>query len=366
MYLSDNYYDEIKRDVDRPTKSKIELFNGSRIISLPVGLTGEGVRFLTIHKLTVDEAQLPPDEVFTAITPMLLTTGGTMGLLGTPQGKRGYFWKAYENLLNQFKIFHVNSEWVIKNRKISETWTEWRRKAALDHLAQEKLRMSDNEYRQEYLGEFIEDIGQVYPDWLIKRALVLKRREGIIKGRHYFLGVDVGRMGSGSSTFEIIDRISKIKREHVESITTDKTHTTETTRKIIELERTWKFNKILVDSIGIGSGVLDQLLEEQLTKRKVIGIENISKKIEHSKELDKEPKQKSVPKDELYIDLKVAMERDEIKLLDDDELSASLKSVLYEYIDGRLRIFGNNTHKAEGLIRANYGAKQKGLNIYYY
>ena len=52
-----------------------------------------------------------------------------------------------------------------------------------------------------------------------------------------------------------------------------------------------------------------------------------------------------------------------VKLLKDDELIQSLKSVQYEYMVKRgekteLRIFGNYTHIVEGLIRAAWCAKE--------
>ena len=153
---------EIAKGKDRPTKHIIQLKNKSRVLCLPTGLAGEGIRFLTIHKLSADEAQLIPSDVFTAVTPMLLTTGGKISLTGTPQGKHGFFWEAYENKYEQFKVFHINSEQVMKTRPISTLWTERRRKESLEHLEREKLRMSAKEYEQEYLGKFVEDLIKVF------------------------------------------------------------------------------------------------------------------------------------------------------------------------------------------------------------
>ena len=51
------------------------------------------------------------------------------------------------------------------------------------------------------------------------------------------------------------------------------------------------------------------------------------------------------------------MERGAIKLLNDDDVIASLRSIQYEYVvkegqQTKLRIFGAYTHITEGLIRA--------------
>ena len=61
------------------------------------------------------------------------------------------------------------------------------------------------------------------------------------------------------------------------------------------------------------------------------------------------------------------METGKIKLLDDDNLFQSLKSVQYCYTNDslgtrHLKLFGSYTHIAEGLIRAAWCVKYKDLN----
>ena len=61
------------------------------------------------------------------------------------------------------------------------------------------------------------------------------------------------------------------------------------------------------------------------------------------------------------------MQKKQIKLLKDDEIFSSLKSVQFENTDeGKTRFFGNNMHICDGLVRSAYIAKKKGLNIYIY
>lgn len=93
FYLDDNYKSYIKKGKDRPTKSIIRLNNGSIIRCLPTGLSGLGIRGFTINLLIADEAAFIPDEVWAAVTPMLLTTGGDIILLSTPFGRKGYFYE---------------------------------------------------------------------------------------------------------------------------------------------------------------------------------------------------------------------------------------------------------------------------------
>src|SRR5512146_1652069 len=106
----------------RPTRQIIRLKNGSIIRCLPTGLAGIGIRGFTIDLLIADEAAFINEEVWSAVTPMLLTTGGDIILVSTPHGKEGFFYKCYND--PSFTVFHVKSEEVIKNRPISVSWTE--------------------------------------------------------------------------------------------------------------------------------------------------------------------------------------------------------------------------------------------------
>jgi hypothetical protein len=353
----------IKRGKDRPTKSVVKLKNGSVVRCLPTGLAGEGIRGYTIHRLICDEAQLIGDDVFAAVTPMLLTTGGDIVLLGTPMGKQGYFWEAFKNELDHFKVFHVNSEKVIKDRPISESWQTWQRDAALQHLDREHARMSEKEYAQEYLGMFIEDLMQLFSDDLIKSSCTLNR-QARVRDAVYYLGVDVARLGKDESTFEILRKYDNGTWGQVENITTKRTRITDTTDKVIELNNTYNFKKIYIDSAGVGAGVFDFLLRESSTKRKVISIENASRS------LSKDDKQrKKILKEDLYMNFVSMLEKKKLKLLNDDGVMMSLRSVQFEYMKKKgeptnLRIFGNYTHIVEGLIRAAWAGQDKSLSIW--
>jgi hypothetical protein len=69
---------------------RLELRNGSRIVSLPGDETTirgySGVRLLV-----VDEAVRVPDDLYFSIRPMLAVSGGRLVCLSTPFGKRGFF-----------------------------------------------------------------------------------------------------------------------------------------------------------------------------------------------------------------------------------------------------------------------------------
>lgn len=360
FYIQDNFKHLIKRGKDKPTKHVIKLTNGSIIRCLPTGLSGMGIRGFTINLLIADEAAFINEEVWAAVTPMLLTTGGDVWLLSTPHGRAGYFYERYQD--PSFKVFHVNSEEVITNRKITPTWTPALKEKILEHLDREKKTMSERQYAQEYLGQFVDDLRQFFTDDLIKSVMKLKRRSFIVEAK-YYLGVDIARMGDDEITYEILMKIND-RFEHIESIVKKKQRLNETTKDILELDKRYKFINIFMDDGGIGVGVFDYLLENPQTKNKIVALNN------RARPLDPEERhKKKILKEDLYNNLLMLMQHGKIQLLDDDEIFQSLKSVQYEYITKeksltKLRIFGNYTHIAEGLIRAAEASKDKHLKLW--
>ena len=368
-YLLTNFPKLIKKGKDKPTKEKITLTNKVRIYCLPTGLSGTGIRFLTVGRLYVDEASQVPEDVWAAVTPMLLTTGGDSIYLSTPFGAQGEFYRCWinkDNAYNSFSRFSVTSEIAVAEREICETWTLTQREKALQKIEQAKARMSQREYAQEYLGEFLDELMRYFSDDLILKCCILKRREGCLKNREYSLGVDIARMGEDESTFEIIDGTNRDRIIHVESIVQKKKLTTETEDKIISLVRQYdEIKKVYIDAGAgtLGVSVFDHLLRIDETKRKIVAINN------RARSYDRDDKQKArLLKEDLYDNLRSLMEKGEIKLLDDDKVIESLRSIQYEYVQKsgqptRLRIFGSYAHIAEGLIRAAWFKKEKGLNI---
>jgi hypothetical protein len=133
----------------------------------------------------------------------------------------------------------------------------------------------------------------------------------------------------------------------------------ETYNKILELDKLWNFKAIYVDDGGIGSGVFDYLLANDQTKRKAVAINNRARPLDRDEE-----HKKKILKEDLYNNLLMLMEQGMIKLLDDDDIFLSLKSVQYEYVTKvnaltKLRIFGNWTHHAESLTRAAHCMSDK-------
>lgn len=348
-YLADNYRANIKTGKDRPTKTRIKLRNGSIIYCLPCGESGYGIRGYTIDMLIADEAAFIPSEVFDAVTPMLATTHGSIILLSTPFGREGFFPDCFKEGSN-FSTFHISSEDCPRVDK--------------EFLAREKQTKTKRVYAQEYLGEFVDELMQFFPDDLIHSCQKLRAEDhkGIIRPKSvYFLGVDVGHAGGDETAYTILDRKDRTKLRMADCITAVNNRITDTTREILELERKYHFKTIYIDTGGLGVGCYDYLLEHTETKRKVEAINNSSRSITPNT-ADKERRVRLM-KEDLYNNLLNLMERGEIEIFDNPEIFHSLKSIQFEYTDdGHLKIYGRYTHITEALIRAAWCVKNKNLN----
>lgn len=191
----------------------------------------------------------------------------------------------------------------------------------------------------------------------------MKKREVIISNRTYFLGADIAGLGSDETTIEILDGEDRENIEQVESEILRKKLTTEISQRIINLNKIWHFGGIGVDDGGVGFGVFSELMNDESTKRKTTALNNASRVA------GRDEQQKKLLKEEMYQYLLTMGEQKKIKLLLDDDVIQSLKSIQYEYLikEGRkttLRIFGNYSHITEGIIRALWLIKTKGLKLF--
>lgn len=348
---------------DRPTKQRIKLKNHTVIWCLPTGLSGLGIRFLTVHRLYADEASRIPEAVWDAVTPMMLTTGGDTILLSTPFGTQGFF---YEVLINKnnafpnFTHFRKDSRDVVAEREICDSWTEHQRDKALQRLDAERARMSTLAYAQEYMGQPLNDLMQVFPDTLLQEVMVLAPRQGIWENRDYFLGQDIAGMGQDDSTWIVLDGTKRELVQQTECIVKQKLRTPERVQLTLDLEVKYGFKQIGIDDGGLGSGDFDYLLNSDV-RRKVVSLNNARRDLNRDG-----TKKKKLLKEEMYNNLLAMMESKQIQLLRDNAIYESLRSIQFEVTDKGVSYFGDDSHIAEGLIRAAWLARNKSLNIYLY
>jgi len=336
----------IEKGRKKPTKHIIHLKNGSTIHCYAAGETGWGIMGFTIDLLIADEAAFINEEVWNSITPALAVTHGHIWLLSTPQRMEGYYYERFTD--PTFTSFHQSSE---DCPRIDQ-----------DFLLQKKKEFSRAQYAQMYLGEFVDNYSRLFSDEWINQVCTLPYNPEAItssgrnSGGDLYLGVDIAGMGDDESTFEGVKRSGdKVFQFYHE--TTEKTHTTDTENRIIDLNLKYDFEKIGIDDGGIGIGVLDHLLEHDVIKFKIIGLNNAKIFISRDK------KTKKLYKEAMYYNFLAMGERRELQLYNADDIRASLRSINVEE-DGK--IGGRYSHIVEGLIRGVWLAKQKALNMKVY
>lgn len=322
-----------------------------------VGDTGRSIRGFDGDVLGVDEAPWQPQKMWRAARPIISTNDGEIWMWGTPDEDEGYFYEQFDKAYNnkdpeaRFKVWYKNTEEVLEERPICESWTQKQQDGLRRILKEEKKDMSELEYGNEYLGKFLSQMRRIYNDDWIDKQLTLDPTNHKPTGTTA-LGVDIAGMGDDISTFEGLERIgNKILQFHHE--TTKKTMTTDTEDKILSLNERFDLDHIGIDDGGIGAGVLAHLLKEDDTKRKVVGLNNAKRPIDYDGRTTK------LQKETMYYNLLRMGERGELALFDCEEIRRALKSIKV-LENGHIK--GRWDHIVEGLIRAAELLKEKDLN----
>jgi hypothetical protein len=281
-----------------------------------------------------------------AVSRKIRSMGYTI-LISTPFGKGGYYYNCFHD--KDFKSFHISSEDCIRIPK--------------DFLLKERQRMTKAEYAQEYLGEFIDELNQLFSTALIKKCMTFISWDKLIDkipGSKFYLGVDIARYGGDENAFVICEFFNN-RLKVVRCLATERVSTTDTIGRIQILDQEYNFGKIFIDDAGVGGAVTDVLIQK--LGRKVMGLNNASKRIE----IQGEEKKKGILKEDLYSNVLMLMETGKLEIISDLSLLRSLKSITFEYTDSKnLRIYGIYTHIAEAMVRACWCIKERGLDIYLY
>jgi len=324
----------------RPTLTRIQLINGSTIYSYPAGVTGATIRGLSLDLLIVDEADYVNELVWLAVVPMMAVSQQTRGfghmiLISTinPYRDTGFFKEKFDD--PKFKTWKISSEDCTR--------------IPVEFLAREKARLPHFEYQAEYCGAWTERLTQYFPEQLIDECMNFKFWDKkITQSRRFYLGIDIAGKGRDEEAFVCGEMIGdKIKNVHNEILETSRLQ--DTVRMTDKLDQKLFFNRIFIDSSGIGAGYED-IMKEKFGRR-LIGINNASK----SKD-----KQHKILKEDLYSNVLRLMEMRKLSLIQDDRMKKSLKSI--KIIEGK--IGGSNAHLAEALVRMCWCAKNKGLKLF--
>ena len=276
--------------------------------------------------LIADEASGVPEQVFEAAAGSMSGHSAVTILLGNPVRSSGFFYATHTRLANQW--------WT---RKVSCTDSSRVSKEYVEEMA---IRYGEesNAYRIRVLGEFPKsDDDTVIPMDLLDSA---KQRDVVgSKVAPMIWGLDVARFGSDSSTLckrkgnEVTESIRRWRNLDLMQLTGAVVAEWEA------LEEPDRPQEILVDSIGLGAGVVDRLRELNLPARGI----NVSES----------PAMGTTYRNlraELWYKAKAWLERRDCRLPQDEQLITELATVRYKFTsNGKLQIEAKEDIRKRGL-----------------
>lgn len=203
--------------------------------------------------LVADEASGIPEQVFEAAAGSMSGHNACTLLLGNPVRSSGYFYETHHRLKDEWKVLHVSCT---KSDRVSDDYVR--------EMAQ-RYGEDSNAFRIRVLGEFpLADDDTCIPMDLIQRAIT--RDIAVNPHAPFVWGLDVARFGSDSSAM-CIRQANKVHALHVWK----GLDLMELSGRVAAMynDAETKPQEILIDSIGLGAGVVDRLRELNLPVRGV-------------------------------------------------------------------------------------------------
>jgi phage terminase large subunit len=278
--------------------------------------------------LVADEASGVPEQVFEAAAGSMSGHNAVTLLLGNPTRSSGFFYDTHNRLANEWVTFRVSCE---DSPRVSKEYID----EMMSRYGEES-----NAFRIRVLGEFPRsDDDTIIPMELIESA---KQRDVQSNpGAPMLWGLDVARFGSDSSSLtkrkgNIVVEPPRVWRN------LDLMQLTGAVVAEYEAQKPEdKPDQILVDSIGLGAGVVDRLKELGLP---AIGV-NVSESPSFS------PNQTYANlKAELWYKAKAWFERRDCRIPDDSRLTAELATVRYTFTStGKTKVESKEDIKKRGL-----------------
>lgn len=293
--------------------------------------------FQGIHRkyvlVILDEACGIPEQLWTAVEAITTTDTCRILAIGNPDDpntefgnicKPGSGWNVLR--ISGFDTPNFTGEDVpdaVRELMLSREWEEDKRR-----------RWGENSPR--YISKCLGEFPEIGDDTLISpRWIEAAQARHLDPGPHSVLGVDVARFGS-DSTILVLARgaLVRVVAEHA------KLRTTETTGHVIAAKREHGVDEIRVDGVGVGSGVVDELLE---AGHDVVDMQSgaAAADSEHF----------ANARAEWWWGLRQRFEDGDIDIdPDDDELAAQLGTVKYKY-----------TARGQVLIESKDDMRKRGL-----
>lgn len=132
----------------------IQLPNGSFCVAVPAR-NAHTARGYSPDLVLMDEAAFAPAELFQILSPSLGVTGGALHMISSPNGRQGFFYEACEG-----RAASTNYTLRVTADECPRISPEW--------LANERLRLGELAFLQEYYAQFILMEGAFFSDDVIR------------------------------------------------------------------------------------------------------------------------------------------------------------------------------------------------------
>lgn len=247
---------ELRGLVVRQNLSELVLGNGSQIVSLPNN--PDRIRGYAAHDVILDEAAHfeRQSSVMPVVSPMISATGGTLTIISTPFTKRNLFWDWYKEAFDNQASDSTVKAFDLYPSTISPLISE-------EELERRHRGMLDAEFRQEFQGEFVEEMDSFLPMALLQTCI--HANLDVENDFHtdpkyiYVMGVDFAK--KRDQTVAVILEVDvdrrRIRVKHVWAVSG-----MDYAAQIAHLhELALKFNVqyVLADQTGVGEAVIEQL-----------------------------------------------------------------------------------------------------------
>jgi len=275
--------------------------------------------------LIVDEASGVPEQVYEAAAGSMSGHNATTLMLSNPTRSSGTFFESHNRMANSW----WTRTWSCKNSPL----------VSHEFVDEMELRYGpeSNAYRVRVLGEFpLSDDNTIIPYHLVESA---QNRDVVVSDEAMIVwGLDVARFGSDATA--LCKRQGPIVTELRSWRGLDLMQTTG--RIVAEYEAlapSKRPTEILVDSIGVGSGVVDRLQELGLPVRGVNVAESPSMGDTYMN-----------LRSELWFKCKAWLEDRSCKLPKDDQLIAELTAIRYSFTSsGKMKAESKDEMRKRGL-----------------
>jgi hypothetical protein len=288
----------LRQGVAKQTRTEIHLLNNSLVVALPC--SENLLRGYTANLIVCDEAAFMPEQTITQVMfPMLSTTGGTAIFLSTPWGKNHFFHKAY-----------TNPNYSIHTAKSTECPL-----ITPEFLQEQKRILPDQIYRSEYLAEFTEPAYCFFPYDLIRNCIdpTLEQISDLTIAPHaeYYAGVDLGKLNDHTVIAIIKHDQDPLKLVYIHEYPLDTSYS-HIMGELANANKRMQFQKLLIDQTGVGEPITEELKNQDITNTEGITFTTQTK-------------------EKLLNNLKLAMQKNKLRLPYNRQLIEQINQQQYEY-----------------------------------